>query len=335
MSSLPQKKFLWCFALAVISAFGLGFYIAEIKNEGLTHETLAIREHDERYEFIRPLLICQIDEQIENQEYKPLEKQIEGSISEARRAGEVVAASVYFRDLDTGRWIGVNEEKPYAPASLLKVPIMMTYLKEAEENPELLNKKYGYERKPDDINPLITERFLQSGQDYTVSDLIRGMIVQSDNSAKDVLTSHISPDILNETYTALEIRGAYDTTTPHDRYEISTKKYALFFRVLYNGTFLSREMSNRAAEFLTEVQFDKGLRAGTPTNVRIAHKYGVSATPKGDGSFTVELSDCGIVYSQSSPYLLCVMTEGSDPFVLAGVIKKIAEIVYKSAVVDH
>lgn len=311
--------------------FILGFCVAKfgIKNN---HDAISIREYDQRYQFIRPLLICQIDEQTENYEYKPLEEKIESFINQSVKTKQLIRGSVYFRDLNTGRWIGVNEEKLYSPASLLKVPIMMSYFKEVENDPDILNKKYLYTQKPDDINPLITKRILQSGKEYSVMDLIRGMIIQSDNSAKDILSSHINPNILNETYNSLDIHGAYDL--PHKSYEISAKKYALFFRVLYNGTLLSREMSNKAILLLNEVEFDKGLRAGTPENIQVAHKYGINAVSDGKG-YKVELSDCGIVYSKPSPYLLCVMTEGDNPYVLADVIKKIAEIVYRSVITEN
>ncbi len=311
---------------AAAFAFGVGADMALVRGSG-DNASLAIREYDERFEYIRPLLICQIDEQVEGRELNSLESDVEGVITRAEREGSITSGSVYFRDLNSGHWIGVNELVPHSPASLLKVPIMMSYYKEYESDKGALSARYPYVRLEGDVNPLVTKRFLEDGRSYAVGELIRGMIVQSDNSAKEILTSHADHATLKETYNVLGIADPYSESA--DAYEISVKKYALFFRVLYNGTFLSREMSNKAAELLTEVEFDKGLRAGTPANIKVAHKYGVRAEQK-NGRTEVELSDCGIVYNPTSPYLLCVMTEGSDPYVLADVIKDVAEVVYAS-----
>jgi beta-lactamase class A len=331
MLSFARQR-LFSYVISVVGAFTLGFLLAyAMSTEDGADRSLAIREYDKRYEFIRPLLICQIDEQTENSELKSLEQGIEGIVARAKEAQTVTSGSVYFRDLNSGRWMGINELEPHSPASLLKVPVMMAYFKDSEDNPKILETRYTYVRKPDDVNPLIGERLLQSNTSYSVQELIRGMIVQSDNSAKDVLTSNANQSILKETYNVLGIRDPYSTDV--EAYEISAKTYGLFFRVLYNGTFLSRGMSNRAAELLSEVEFDKGLRAGTPTSVKIAHKYGVRALQQENGSTKVELSDCGIVYDRS-PYLLCIMLEGSDPYVLADVIKTIAETVYRSVAVE-
>jgi beta-lactamase class A len=330
MSTLSRTHLLFC-GIIVVAAFALGFLASSLTGKEAEHaqaDSLAIREYDERYEYIRPLLICQINEQTENQEFKSLEGEIETIVREVTEAQTISTGSVYFRDLNSGRWMGVNELEPHSPASLLKMPVMMAYFKQSEENPQALETRHTYVRKADDINPLITERLLKPNTSYRVEDLIRGMIVQSDNSAKDLLTSKVDQSILKETYNVLGIADPYSNNV--EAYEISAKTYALFFRVLYNGTFLNRDMSNRAAQLLSEVQFDKGLRAGTPTNIKIAHKYGVRATPQADKTMKVELSDCGIIYDRS-PYLLCIMVEGKDPYVLADVIKTIAETVYRSA----
>ena len=48
---------------------------------------------------------------------------------------------VYVRNLNNGPWFGINENEAYSPASLMKVPVLMTYLRWAEIEPNLLNKK--------------------------------------------------------------------------------------------------------------------------------------------------------------------------------------------------
>lgn len=48
---------------------------------------------------------------------------------------------VYVRNLNNGPWFGINENEKYSPASLMKVPILMTFLKWIELDPSILMKK--------------------------------------------------------------------------------------------------------------------------------------------------------------------------------------------------
>lgn len=328
---MRRQTLYFVYGVALLFAFGSGFFLSNYYSSKPV-ESIAIREHDERYEFIRPLLICQINEQSEDKEFKSLEQTTEGIVARAAAEGRAASVSVYFRDLNSGRWMGIKELEQHAPASLLKVPIMMAYLKAAEDSRDILEKWLFYSANPNDRNSLITTPLLISGQGYTIDDLIRGMIIQSDNSAKDILEGHADPDILAKTYAVLDIASPY---LNDDEYKISAKSFALFFRVLYNGTYLNREMSNYALSLLSKAEFDLGLRAGTPEDISIAHKFGSRINETVDGSKTVELSDCGIVYEPSSPYLICVMAKGENPYILAEVISEIASAAYKAQKVGN
>ncbi len=311
----------------VIAAFALGFLAAMTTSVKTTDlDDHAIREHDTRYDFIHPLLICQVDENEETAELSSLDQKVSRVIEAAKDNKEILSASVYYRDLNSNRWMGVNELEPYEPASLLKVPIMMAYFKQVGAYPDILDTKYPYELR-EERDALIQKPLLVSGRSYTILDLIRGMIIQSDNSAKEILEEHAGQEVLDQTYNTLGLKDPYDTSS--GLYKLSAKNYALFFRALYNGTYLGRRMSNTALQILSESEFVLGLRAGTPEGINVAHKYGARGLTESNGLKGVELSDCGIVYAPDSPYLLCVMTHGTDPYVLAGVIKNVAETIYK------
>jgi beta-lactamase class A len=312
--------------------FALGFAAAYLIYIEHDHPDFAIREYDERYQYIRRLLICQINEGEESREFSSLERRVEDVLDNAERLNKIISASVYVRELDTGKWMGVNEDAGYAPASLLKVPIMISYLRYAQDDPNVLEREYRYELS-EEPNDLVAKPLLISGRTYSVLDLVRGMIIQSDNDAKTILEKNADWPSLDATYGALGIKDPYKESD--DQYTLSVKQYGLFFRVLYNGTFLSREMSNRALEMLAESEFNLGLRAGIPEGVEIAHKYGVSGYTRDDGTHGVDLSDCGVVYEPTSPYLVCVMTHGDNAYVLADVIKDIAEVVHQGIITER
>lgn len=287
----------------------------------------ALRAGKGTYTYINPLLLCRIDENGEFSEFFPLKKEIERITSTAQNSGTIISGSVYFRDLLNGRWTGVHENDLYSPASLLKVPILIAYLKASEKDPNLLSERTLYTQEPGQAPPLVTNPILISGRKYTVEDLMRGMIIDSDNSAKTMLEGGLDEQFLSEAYSELGIPSPY-RESESSAYQISTRTYALFFRILYNATFLNHETSERALEMLASVAFDKGLKAGTPADIAIAHKYGYSII-KRDQPSIIELSDCGIVYDTDRPYLLCVVARGADPETTATYIRDIAAAAYR------
>ena len=249
-------------------------------------------------------------------------------IKKCRESGSASSISVYLRNLLDGSWIGIDEDEHYAAASLFKVPLMLTYLKMAEKDPAILNKEIKYETKIDLPHQNIAPTSqLQLGNTYTIDELLRDMIVHSDNMSSQLLLENIDFKIVADIYSALQL-STPDLTEPE--HQISAKDYATFFRVLYNSTFLSQDLSEKAIKWLTEAEFRDGVVAGVPDKIVIAHKFaerryaGVI-----DLSQSVQLHDCGIVYYPKNPYVLCVMTRGRDLNTLKGIIKEVSRIVYE------
>ena len=88
----------------------------------------------------------------------------------------VTRVAVYFRE---STWFGGSElgrqhGGVFAPSSLLKVPVMMAYYKEAESNPAILSQKIAYASQPEGIisQNYAPEHPIVLGQTYTVEQLI-------------------------------------------------------------------------------------------------------------------------------------------------------------------
>ncbi len=106
---------------------------------------------------------------------------------------------------------------------------------------------------------------------------------------------------------------------------LTAKQYGTFFRILFNSSYLDYDDSEKALSLLNDSTFVQGLRAGVPTNVQVAHKFG----ERWDyGNSEKELHDCGIVYYPGHPYLLCVMTQGTNFDDMASAIANISRFVY-------
>lgn len=295
-----------------------------------TQTSYAVREGG--YTFINPLLSCNISEDKQFSQYKPIEDKFQSYINQSIRNGDAQDISIYFRGLDSGHWSGVNENNTYAPASLLKVPIMIAYLREADENPGLLKKEIIYHQTTDGNAQEIykPQSFILNGQTYTVEELIHYMIVDSDNNAAELLQNNIDPNDLLEVYSDIGIPVSNSLTDQN----ISPKIYSYIFRILYNATYLSKPMSQYALQLLSESYFPEGIEAGLPPDIPSSNKFGertVETKNTTTGMTTVdyrELHDCGIIYYPRNPYLLCIMTKGQDFAKLSKIISDISSMVY-------
>ncbi|MBI5230155.1 MAG: serine hydrolase [Candidatus Magasanikbacteria bacterium] len=284
----------------------------------------------DKYKYINPLLTCELSELRIAPELSLLKDKISAVIDAHLKSGDVQKISIYF-DTRDGRWLGINMNEKYFPASLLKIPTMIAFLKKAEIDTTLLQKKIVYKgdfdfNKQEYFKP---SKVLEPQKFYTVDELLERMIVESDNNALALLYQNIDEKDLMEVYTDLglsipEKKNEYMTDF------MSVKSYANFFRVLYNASYLSRNMSEKALEWLTQSNFSLGLRAGVPEGVIIAKKFGErDFSGTNNLNSPKELHDCGVVYVPSRPYLLCVMTKGTDYEKLAGVIKDVSSFIYK------
>ncbi|KKS08886.1 MAG: Beta-lactamase class A-like protein [candidate division CPR2 bacterium GW2011_GWC1_41_48] len=211
---------------------------------------------------------------------------------------------------------------------LVDKPVMIAYFKLARTDPKILDKKImvSFEEDTNSVQGIKPKDYAKNGRTYSVQELIEKMIKHSDNNAAYALTYNIDQNLLDQTFKDLKI--PYPTSEVADY--ISASDFSYFFRVLYNATYLKRDLSERALNILSEVDYKEGLVAGVPKDVPVAHKYGLGGNIDRSNSVYNELHDCGIVYHPREPYFLCVMTKSiSDTPIIESTIKSISSEVYK------
>jgi beta-lactamase class A len=286
--------------------------------------------HEHEFKFIDPLIGLSNTGTVNNPTYNGLRDQINSYIADEINKKDITAASVLFSDISEAAGFSLNPAEEYNPASLLKVPTMIAYYSLAEINPQVLNKRLTYSGTVDANaqENIISPVQLEKGQSYTVEELIEHMIKYSDNNAAELLIENLNnigqSDVFNKVFRDM---GITELDLSNDF--ITIRAYSLFFRVLYNSTYLGRSMSERSLGLLTQTDFTKGLDAGVPSGVAIAQKFGEFSVVNSRGSLQQrELHNCGIVYYPDHPYLLCVMTKGNDFKVLEGVISDISKQAY-------
>ncbi len=308
--------------LTLLLGFSVGFMLRGLIPSKSMHLAREIRERGWKY--INPLLECeQAQNEIEENELMPFKLKVDKLIQDNLRKKWGDEVSVYFRELNDGLAFNIGRTEQFYPASLLKVPEMMSILKKAEADPKVLKRKIAYDRQDlksaqntDVAEPLVF------GRSYTIEEMLKRMIEYSDNVSSLLLEDALTPDDLRKVYDDLGIPDPYDLND-QSGYELSSEIYSSFFRILFNASYLSKENSEKALEYLSKTDYKKGLVAGVPPSITVAHKFGLR---KING--IKQLHDCGIVYYPGHPYLLCVMTSGPVPEYLDTTIGEIARFVY-------
>lgn len=267
------------------------------------------------------------DKVIDKSAYLQLKVDLEEYFETRKGQGALSDVSVFFRDLNDGPVMGVNEHAAFSSASLLKLPVVMTVLKLAEERPEVLDIDliYGGENAPDIDQFYVPEEKIVKEGKYSVMEVIRHALVYSDNAAIAMLHDFlgIEGDEDNNVVSVFRELGLILPDDLQDR-DVSTRSYAALFRLLYTSSYLNPDHSELILEHLSRGTFN-GLRAGVPEGVTVASKFGERFHEDG----TKQLHDCGIVYYPDNPYVLCVMTVGNDFAELQKTIVDTSRMVYE------
>ncbi len=318
-----------CVCLALGAGIGSLLRGGRAPEEGKKH---FYEKREGGYQFINPLLECDSDHDVlRNRELQPFRQKVDDYLRTRMRFPGVESASVYFRELNDGLWFSLGDTERFTPASLRKVPLMIAVLKQAERDRSVLGRTLPFRLKRDynaqqTFKPSVV---MTPGEEYTLGELIRRMIIYSDNNAFTLLSSVVDPKDLQRTYEALNMRSP--AAVGRDDF-LSVQTYASFFRVLFNATYLDKGLSELALGTLARAEFRSGIVAGVPPNVTVAHKFGEH---RDDAAGKVQLHDCGIVYAPKHPYLLCVMTRGTNFEYLDDAIASISKIIYAEVDAQH
>src|SRR5690349_21539753 len=138
--------------------------------------------------------------------------------------------------------------------------VLVSVLRVAESDPALLSRSVtlqGGDPKLVDLQVYEPPKNpVKIGNTYTINSLITHLITESDNVASAALVKQIGEDKVLKTYDDLKIHrpdangGGY-----------TAREYSNLFRALYNGTYLSKSLSEQVLSLLSKTEYDKGLVA--------------------------------------------------------------------------
>lgn len=211
--------------------------------------------------------------------------------------------SLYFEHLPTGSSIGINEDKEIIGASLLKLPVVITAYKYAEEGK--LNLDELVPLKKEWLNDSYGDLY-KKGEGYKISirEATQYALEKSDNTALLLLFDKIANIQGGPSANTLDFVDANFNTDPNQRVLIGAQSYSSVLKCLYFSCHLNKDNSQEILRYLTMSTASDRLTKHISNDIKVAHKigtYGKNAQ-----------SDCGIVYLDKRNYLLCVMMIGED-----------------------
>jgi beta-lactamase class A len=273
---------------------------------------------------IHPLIDINVARSRKEPWVSALEEKTIGLVEQLKKEELVNDISIEFINVERTAQFDVGVAITYKPASMIKLPMMIAYLKQHEDDPELLNRRLKLLPMPP--APFTPEfpptRRLPLGQDYSINELLQAMISRSDNDAAYTLFTYMHPGELAHLYSDLGVKGP-EAGNPNQL--VTVRDLSAFLRILYVAGYLNWDHSQQALEYLAATDFSEGLRALLPPGTTIAHKFGEAGVA---GSDLKQVHDCGFVFHPKGPYMLCVLTRGKDQHRQAQAIARVSKLVY-------
>lgn len=224
---------------------------------------------------------------------------------------------VYIEDFAQTKRFVYNEEMVFPSASLIKVPILV----------ELFLRNFRGEFSMDDVLTISNDDIVGgagviqhlSTRQYTLRDLATLMIIQSDNTATNVLIDFLGVDRINETIQDLGLKETYSSgklmVVPHPyprRSSTSPRDMAKLLRLLGEGQIHSWLLCDRILDIMKKQMLNDLVprylpqwlgeeTVGKPGAIAIAHKT---------GEISGVLHDAAIVYHPVRDFIVVGMSMG-------------------------
>jgi len=236
--------------------------------------------------------------------------------------------SIFVWDYDTGKYVDIKASQPYSAASIIKIPVLIQLFKSIEANQltiydEMDMTNYFKSEGSGDL------QFKGVDAKYTIDELARAMITQSDNSATNMLMSAVgSMTDVNAGIRGWGLKNTHVNTWLPDMNGTNyttTKDLATMLYNLDNPGFLNINSREYMIDYMSHVENNRLIQAGLDPKALFVHKT---------GDIGKMLGDAGIVYAPSGKkYIVAILAnrpynapQGKD------FIQKASNIIYSNMI---
>lgn len=265
---------------------------------------------------------------------------------------------VAWRPHEPAPFLERHADEPFALASVVKLPLMLTLLRRSATGGLDLDERVAL-RDADRVPGSGVLHLLDAGAELSLRDLVRLAMVVSDNTATDLLFARVAPSEVERAmhelgYTSLRVphtitqmlrscsglardagyaamRGRFadaaaprpddpDGASPQRGDRASPRDIARMLVDLQAGRMLDEPQRGLALEVLDDCQTNARIPARLPEGTRVAHKTG---TLRG------RTNDVGILDTPSGPVVLALFQEGErDEARASSALASLARAVY-------
>lgn len=244
---------------------------------------------------------------------------------------------IVVEDLDTNKRLTINEKDQFAAQSIIKIPIMVALFAAQYEKKidfsELINLK-----REDIVQGAGNLQFLSPGIQLPIYDLITLMIIQSDNTATNMLIDLLGLEEINRIMehfgmekSCLRKKLMIYPVTEHDcENYITASDSSLLLNKMAKGKIISRYSSEQMIKILKQQQIRNGLPAYLPGN----NNEIIGVLPKWElanktGWGTEHQHDVGILYINQRSVTISALSQDINSIRSLTALAEIGKAVYE------
>lgn len=234
--------------------------------------------------------------------------------------------SISIKDLKTGISYNYNENQVVSSASTIKLLIMAEIMNLVNQNVLSLKQRVTIDKVKKVPYSILT--MLEDENSYSLKDIITLMIIQSDNTATNILIDLAGMNNINNYIRELGLlntvlqRKMMDFNARNEGRDnfTTSKDMANFMELLYDKKIINENYSRLMLDIL-KMQLDRSMAyMYVPDEVIIAHKT---------GELDCIENEVGIFYTEKKDYIFSMLTwEAESNNYAREIVGKTAKIVY-------
>jgi len=223
--------------------------------------------------------------------------------------------SIYYKDLKTGEEFGIDENKVHTAASLNKLPIVAYLYNQASRGKLDLEDRVTVQEKDVQDYGTGSIRYEAPGGSYSLKNLTKLALEQSDNTAAYVLGVKLGVDNVQE-----YIRGLGLVATHMNNNETTAKEMGILYDLLNSRKVANEALTRELLDFSRDTDFEDRIARDLPNDAIVYHKAA-------DGVGFVH--DAGIISSGTNKFILTILTSDiKNEEEVKNTMGKIAKFIY-------
>lgn len=242
---------------------------------------------------------------------------------------------ITLEDLDTGeKWVS-NEHELFYAASVIKVPIMAAVFS-AAERAELALTVQIILKEEDFVGGSGVLQHLTPGTSLSICDIVMLMIIQSDNTATNILIDQVGVEPIVQTMKEVGMEKStfynklmMNNPNPKGFNQITANDIGKLLKLMATGKLVSEEASKQMIAMMKKQQIKDCLPEKLPspysnfnngmTAWELAHKTGWIPGAR---------HDVGIFYVGERKLIATVLSKNEDDLVSKRILAEIGEEIY-------